>query len=476
MACPPPSPSCRTIDDLPLFGEIDQPDFGLDFDALCQELFARPYQGLMRTSEGGYTDGSLFVYGNRNIKALVSHPDLGNQPLDVYTEPYRACSERQPPGLHELMQHNLFTMQPPHHGPARQLISRRLTSKSVARLASPMEALIEALIDQAAERDEVDFRRDITTPVMVGFWQLALGWSEDEATEACMLATRSQLSNLLRPTPDQRRTVNHASLDLIRLLERTLDRQLRAGTQELLNELTADYLAMETDSPGRPASLAAMLGGSLLDGLHSLGGVIANVVNALLRAPAALADVRADHSLVPAAVTEGVRLHPAVIFTQRHALRHVVIEGVRISEGTPVTMAWLLGNRDPAAFDDPNEYRLERSQRAQTTFGGGFYICPGRNLVRFLTQIVLTSITAPSVIIEPAGDARWIPGTGLHELCRMPVVVRRVGRPPRGRTHVQSAGGRPPSRRAPFRSSRDTGRDIRIHDRLPTRSRSEHEH
>jgi hypothetical protein len=78
MASAPPSPGDRTIDDLPLFSEIDQPDFGPDFDALCQELFARPYQGLVRTSEGGYTGGSLLVYRNRDIKALVSHPDLGN--------------------------------------------------------------------------------------------------------------------------------------------------------------------------------------------------------------------------------------------------------------------------------------------------------------------------------------------------------------------------------------------------------------
>jgi cytochrome P450 len=121
------------------------------------------------------------------------------------------------PELHELMQHNLFTMQPPHHGPGRQLVSRRLTTKSVARFASRMQALVEARIDKAAERDDVDFRRDIAAPVMVGFWQVALGWSEDEATEACTPAARSQLSNLLRPTPDQRRAVNQASLDLIRL-------------------------------------------------------------------------------------------------------------------------------------------------------------------------------------------------------------------------------------------------------------------
>lgn len=192
--------------------------------------------------------------------------------------------------------------------------------------------------------------------------------------------------------------------------------------------MTADYRAMEESSAGRPAVLAAMFGASLLDGLHSLGAVIASVVYGLLHAPAALAAVRADQSLVPAAFQEGVRLHPTVIFTQRHARRDLVIEDVAVPAGTAVTMAWLIGNRDPAVFDEPNTYRLGRAQRAQTTFGGGFYICPGRNLVRLLSEIVLAAVTALSVTIEPVGAASWLPATGLHELAAMPVAVRRVGR------------------------------------------------
>jgi cytochrome P450 len=185
---------------------------------------------------------------------------------------------------------------------------------------------------------------------------------------------------------------------------------------------------MPVDTPGRPEQLESLFGASLLDGLHSLGGVVASVVYALLSAPDSFAAVRSDPTLVPAAFLEAARLHPAVSFTQRQTLDELLIDDVAVPAGTPVTMAWLLGNRDPDAFDDPNAFRLYRAQRAQTTFGGGLYVCPGRHIVRFVCETVLSAVAAPTVEIELAGVARWVPGTGLHELEHMPVTIRRVRR------------------------------------------------
>jgi cytochrome P450 len=419
----------RDLAELPVFTEIDAPDFGLDFAGLSDDLFSRAYQGLMRTSDGGYTDGSVFVYRNADLKDLVSHADLGNQPVETYVCPYIPHSEVQPPGFHELMVNSIFTMHPPAHGPARQLVARRLTRSSVERFREPMRRVVRDALHEAAGRDRVDFRRAVADRVMVGFWRVALGWTEAESREICELASASQLSNLLNPSPEQRREVNHASGELIRRLDHALQRELAAGNHVLLTELAADYVAMEPGAPGRPRALQALVGASLLDGLHSLGAVIANVVLTLLDAPEALAAVRADQTLIGAAFSEGVRLNPTVTLTQRHALRDLTIDDIEVPEGTPVTMAWLLGNRDPDAFPEPNTFRLDRAQRAQTTFGGGFYICPGRNLVRFLTETVLEQLTSPTLDIAAAGPAEWIPVTGLHELRSMPVKIRHLARP-----------------------------------------------
>ena len=88
-------------------------------------------------------------------------------------------------------------------------------------------------------------------------------------------------------------------------------------------------------------------------------------------------------------------------------------------------MVWLLGNRDPEAFDCPNKYQLERPNRSQRTFGGGFYICPGRNVVKLVCETVLTALTAQSVDVALTGDVSFVPGSALHEVARMPASIRR---------------------------------------------------
>jgi len=67
-------------------------------------------------------------------------------------------------------------------------------------------------------------------------------------------------------------------------------------------------------------------------------------------------------------------------------------------------MLWAAGNRDPDAFERPNSFDLFRRNQADTTFGGGVHICPGRYVVRMLAQVVLETVFAPDVWIELVGD------------------------------------------------------------------------
>jgi cytochrome P450 len=375
----------------------------------------------MRTSSGGPGGGGVLAYGNADLKALAGNRDLGNQPPGVFALPFRENGQRDS-RFQRLMTHSIFTMQPPAHGPARQLVARQLTAKSVARFRVQLVELVQRLLIEAAERTEIDFRADFSDLVMAGFWSIALGISHAEAEEACQLAARVQVSNEFRPTPVERADINRAAKELLDYLSVTLSRRIAEADDGMLADLAASFADLgEVD---RPETLESLFGVSLLEGLHSLSSEIASVVLALVSSGAHHAAVRADPELVSKAFYEGARLHPAVTLTQREALADFDYSGVRIPAGTPVTMVWLLGNRDPAAFDRPNAYELDRPNRSQRTFGGGFYICPGRNLVKLVCETVLAALTAPSVELALTGDASFIPGSALHEVAQMPASIR----------------------------------------------------
>src|SRR5207247_10239411 len=67
--------------------------------------------------------------------------------------------------------------------------------------------------------------------------------------------------------------------------------------------------------------------------------LIGSLLLGLVQNPAQLEDVRADRSLVPAAVEEALRWEAPVQFAAREAMRDVSLGGLEIEPGTPVTVA-----------------------------------------------------------------------------------------------------------------------------------------
>jgi cytochrome P450 len=58
------------------------------------------------------------------------------------------------------------------------------------------------------------------------------------------------------------------------------------------------------------------------------------------------------------------------------------VGGQQIKSGERVVLVFGAGNRDPEAFDDPNDIMLEREDNRHLSFGGGIHRCLGSNLAR----------------------------------------------------------------------------------------------
>jgi cytochrome P450 len=82
-------------------------------------------------------------------------------------------------------------------------------------------------------------------------------------------------------------------------------------------------------------------------------------------------------------------------------------------------MGWAAANRDPAMFDEPGSFRLDRESNRHMSFGFGIHNCPGSNLARMEMHVVLEELlsTFPGMRIEgevPAyrfggGDYSFLP-------------------------------------------------------------------
>lgn len=88
-------------------------------------------------------------------------------------------------------------------------------------------------------------------------------------------------------------------------------------------------------------------------------------------------------------------------------------------------LMWGAANRDPAHFEAPNEFRLNRSgAKGHVTFGKGVHFCVGAALARLEAQLVLRKLLERTTWIEAADVGEWLPSILVRRLKRLQLAVR----------------------------------------------------
>jgi cytochrome P450 len=120
-----------------------------------------------------------------------------------------------------------------------------------------------------------------------------------------------------------------------------------------------------------------------------------------------------DRSLVPKAIEETLRWEGPVNMSVRTAMRDVTICGVDIPAGAIVETMTGLAARDPARFDNPDQFDLMRPNASKhLAFSHGPHICLGQHLARLEMTRALNAIldNFPKLRLDPAYPSPQIQG------------------------------------------------------------------
>jgi cytochrome P450 len=109
-------------------------------------------------------------------------------------------------------------------------------------------------------------------------------------------------------------------------------------------------------------------------------------------------------------------------------MREVEVSGVKFAPGDRVTIFYGSANRDPQAFPQPDEFRLDRDLRGHVAFGAGIHYCLGAPLARAEARITLNAfLDRFSTLKRGEGDAvRQTASPVVFGFTRLPLVLQHA--------------------------------------------------
>lgn len=161
------------------------------------------------------------------------------------------------------------------------------------------------------------------------------------------------------------------------------------------------------------------------DGVENVDRGFANTMLALHRNDAAWRKLREEPGLAEQAIVEGLRYDPPAQMIGRVAREDVEIGGKLVRKDASVLLAVASANRDPEAYAEPDQFRMDRSDEKLLTFGRGRHSCLGAPLVRQQMRAALQAILvhADDLSIDTSA-LRWEARLGHRWLSAVPARIR----------------------------------------------------
>jgi cytochrome P450 len=292
--------------------------------------------------------------------------------------------------LHPLEPPSLLSVEPPEHTRYRKLVSSVFTSRAVAALRQRVEETAKVLLDDLADRPgAVDIVERYCSQLPVTVIGDILGVPDQDRQQILKFGELGAPSLDVGLPWRQYRRVHRGIVGFNSWLADHLQQLRRSPGDDLLSQLIE-----AADEGGRlnDRELQATAGLVLAAGFETTVNLLGNGIKMLLEHPEHLATLATRPELWPNAVEEILRLDSPVQMSARLALRDTDVAGKTVRRGELVVLYLAGANRDPAVFEDPHRFDLERpNANKHLSFSSGRHFCLGAALARAEGEVGLRS-------------------------------------------------------------------------------------
>ncbi len=304
----------------------------------------------------------------------------------LHPEIYSSCPITIPPaGLTRPW--GVIEADPPIHKPLRTLLNPHMSKKAIAAQEQHYRDIAISLIEPVVPRGKAELVEEIFKKFPLQIILELFGTPEDEKPRLV------ELFHILAHRPGEREDPAE------------VQRVTAAAAQELYDYFTA-MLEQRRKQPGD--DLVSILSEAVIDGepltdyeivdyamiivpagFETTAYGLSHAFRTLARLPEVRQQLVDDFSLIPSFIEEVLRYESPSKGLARTVMVDHEVQGQKLRRGDRVLLLWASGNRDPAEFDRPDEFDLQRKPNRHLSFGVGAHRCMGIHMARLSMQVMI---------------------------------------------------------------------------------------
>jgi cytochrome P450 family 144 len=316
--------------------------------------------------------------------------------------------------------HVLAVADDPAHAVHRKVLVPHLSAKRIRDIESFAIDAADRRWRENVRGGQIEWMGAIANRLPMMVVARLIGVPDDDVDQLIRwgYATTTLLDGIV--SADQLQTAGVAAMELGGYVLDHFEKAAANPANNLLSDLATRVASGELDQfPALGMMLTLFSAGG-----ESTASLLGSATWLLTARPDIQRQVRDNPDLLGAFIEETLRYEPPFRGHYRHVRRDTTLAGVPLPADSHLLLMWGAANRDPAHFDQPHEFRLNRSgAKGHVTFGKGAHFCVGAALARLEALIVLRMLLERTNWIDATDTARWLPSILVRRLERLELAV-----------------------------------------------------
>jgi cytochrome P450 len=378
-------------------------DWKTDFDHTDDAWAADPYpiwDDLRQTCPVAHTDryGGVWLPTRFEDVSAIAYDTEHFTSRSVVVSEFRPPIELAPAGIAPPI-----SSDPPFHQEARRMLLPILSPQAIAKLEPSTRAYCDELIEPLRGRDVVDAAEEYAEHIPVRVIANMIGLPESDADRF-----RGFVNHVLEGVAMPMEKRAEGMWALFEYLRGHIDDHVANPRDDLISFLLESELDGEKLGPFHVARTIALL---LIAGIDTTWSAIGASIWHLAKTPADRERLVAEPELLPVAMEELLRAYAPVTMA-RLVREDMDWNGCPMQADEFVLLPFPAANRDPDAFEQPDEVIIDREVNRHAAFGLGIHRCAGSHLARMELRVALEAWLEAFPVFELADPAavRWSGG------------------------------------------------------------------